>query len=399
MSATAVAPQISALTLVPLPDESSRRRTAEPDGDARWHAVLARDRAADGEFVYAVTSTGIYCRPSCPSRRPRADRVRFFDAAPAARDAGYRACLRCTPERALSPSTSAALRLVARVAALIDAALDADAAPPALQQLARATGTSAAHLQRTVVAELGISPAAYARVRRAERFRARLEAGDTVSQATYAAGFGSGSRVYESDVAGLGLPPGAYRRGAPHVEVRYALVPTPLGRLLVAATDRGVCAVTLGDDDAALERTLRASYPQARLAPADRRFATWVQRIAEQVTNPRSRAIDAGDVIPTDVRATAFQQRVWRALREIPVGETRSYAAVAAGIGAPTATRAVASACARNPVALLVPCHRVVRSDGAVGGYRWGIDRKRALLAAERGDPEIAGTAVQRRRR
>jgi AraC family transcriptional regulator, regulatory protein of adaptative response / methylated-DNA-[protein]-cysteine methyltransferase len=343
----------------------------EPPSDAAaWRALSERDARYDGRFVYAVTSTGVYCRPSCASRRPRRDRVRFFSDPDAAREAGFRACKRCRPD------LPAASRLVTRALARLDARGDR---PLSLAELAAALGCSRYHLQRTFKRAVGVSPREYQDALRQRRFTERLRAGDTVSRATYEAGYGSSSRVYGRREVRAGMTPASYRRRAAGKHIRYATVGVPMGRLLVAFTDEGVCAVELGGDDATLERLLRADFSAAELSRAPARDHEWVAGVASL-----ARGAAPAHGVPLDVQGTAFQWKVWKALQRIPRGETRSYAEVARDIGAPAAVRAVASACARNPVALVVPCHRVVRSDGEPGGYRWGAGRKVRLLEQER---------------
>jgi AraC family transcriptional regulator of adaptative response/methylated-DNA-[protein]-cysteine methyltransferase len=341
--------------------------------DRRWTAVLARDRAADGQFVYAVTSTGVFCRPSCPSRRPRRHNVAFFAAPSEAERAGFRACLRCAPAGARP--VSAAARAVADAAAYLRAhATDT----VALAVLAARVGLSPSHLQRAFTAHTGVSPREFQAACRAEHFRTALRAGHDVTSATYEAGYGSPSRVSANKPTGAGLTPSAYRKGAPGAVITYAVVTSALGRLLVAATATGVCAVKLGEGDAALAAELTAEFPGATVRPGTLPGG-WATAIATAIG---ARPATTPDV-PLDVRGTAFQWRVWKALQAIPAGETRSYAQVAASIGRPTAVRAVARACATNPVALVVPCHRVVPSAGGTGGYRWGAARKAALLTRE----------------
>jgi AraC family transcriptional regulator of adaptative response/methylated-DNA-[protein]-cysteine methyltransferase len=351
-----------------------------PSDDTAWDAVLARDTAWDGRFVYAVRTTGVYCRPTCPSRRPHRENVSFFAGADEAEHAGFRACQRCRPR---STRPSPATRAVERARQYLDERLDAGADERmTLDRLAREVGMSPYHLQRTFKRVLGVTPAEYVRAGRSERLKRELRRGETVSRATYGAGFGSSSRVYEIADAQLGMTPAAYRTGGRGVEIRYTITDSPFGRLLVAATERGVCAVKLGDHDRMLTQDLANEYPNAVIehANGDRdHFATWVNAIVRHLEGT-SRRLD----VPVDLRATAFQWRVWRALQNIPYGETRSYSDVARSIGAPRAARAVASACANNHVALVIPCHRVVREGGALGGYRWGIDRKQRLLARER---------------
>jgi AraC family transcriptional regulator of adaptative response/methylated-DNA-[protein]-cysteine methyltransferase len=344
--------------------------------DEAWAAVLARDPRFDGRFVYAVASTGVFCRPVCPSRRPRRRNVSFFATAEAAEAAGFRACRRCRP---VAGDPSPAVRAVERARAFLDAHPEERVT---LERLARVAHLSPAHLQRTFKRLLGVSPREYAAARRAERLREGLRGGKSVSRASFDAGYGSSSRVYEQGATRLGMTPAAYRRGGKGMRVRFSVVASPLGRLLVAGTERGVCAVTLGEDDAELEAALRREFPQAELRRADAGLQGWTERVVAHLAN----AAEPLD-LPLDVRATAFQLRVWSALREIPPGSTASYREVAARIGAPAAARAVARACASNPVALVIPCHRVVREDGGLGGYRWGMERKRRLLEAERDAP------------
>jgi AraC family transcriptional regulator of adaptative response/methylated-DNA-[protein]-cysteine methyltransferase len=341
----------------------------ELDDDAAWSAVLARDAGADGRFVYAVGSTGIYCRPSCPSRRPRRRGVTFFATADDAERAAFRACRRCDPRGRRAP----AAELIARACRALD---DSDG-PLTLAALGGALGVSPFHLQRTFKRVVGVTPKEYAAARRVARLKASLPGAATVTEAVYEAGYGSGSRVYERPL--LGMTPATYRSGGRGARIAFTTAATPLGRLLVAATAHGVCAVSLGSGDRALERALRAEYPRATVERDGRALGPWVAAIVASLDGDRR-----GLALPLDVQATAFQRRVWQALREIPRGETRSYAELADAIGAPTAARAVARACSTNPVALLIPCHRVVRGDGAVGGYRWGAARKRRLLDGER---------------
>ncbi|MEJ7809487.1 MAG: bifunctional DNA-binding transcriptional regulator/O6-methylguanine-DNA methyltransferase Ada [Gemmatimonadaceae bacterium] len=373
--------------------QSPRGRVAAEDA-ARWAAVAERHADADGRFVYAVRTTGIYCRPSCPSRRPRRENVTFYDTADAAAAGGYRACRRCAPGSAVRAPGDAVTRARALLEARTGEALSLDA-------LAREVGVSPFHLQRTFKRELGLSPHQYAAALRADRLKAELRhpgAAGTVSRATFEAGYGASSRAYEAAERHLGMTPAAYRRGGAGVRVRYALTLTPFGHLLLAATDRGVCAITLGDDDDALERALAGEYPNATRERVDAERAPgehpgehadlreWLRAVVDHLAGARERLAPAAvPAVPVDAPGTPFQGRVWQALREIPYGETRSYSAVAAAVGAPRAVRAVASACARNRVALIVPCHRVVREGGALGGYRWGVDRKRRLLAHEHG--------------
>jgi len=337
--------------------------------DRRWRAVMARDARYDGRFVYAVRSTGVFCRPSCASRRPRRDRVTFFPSALAAEQGGFRACRRCRPAAAAADPRVALVRRAC-------AALGAAPARVSLPALARSAGSTPARLRRAFVALLGVTPRQYAEARRAERLRAALRGGRGVSRALYDAGYSSPSRVYGRPL--LGMTPATYARGGRGARIAFVVVPSPLGQLLVAATPRGLCRVALGDSAGMLERDLRREFPAAELRRDRRGLAVPVRRILARLAG-RSEALD----LPLDVRATAFQWRVWQALRRIPFGETRSYQDVARAIGRPRASRAVARACASNPVSIVVPCHRVVRSDGQPGGYRWGPARKRALLDGE----------------
>jgi AraC family transcriptional regulator, regulatory protein of adaptative response / methylated-DNA-[protein]-cysteine methyltransferase len=357
---------------------SSQSPTAVPPVPDAWRAVLERDARYDGRFVYAVTSTGIFCRPSCASRRPRRERVRFFPDPGAAERAGFRACKRCRPNAGRGDGPSP---LVTRALAHLDTHRDHAVS---LAELSAALGCSPYHLQRTFKRAIGISPREYQDALRKQRFTEHLRAGDTVSRATYEAGYGSSSRVYGRRDVRAGMTPATYRRRAAGKTIRFAIVGVPMGRLLVAFTDEGVCAVKLGDDDASLEQSLRDDFSHADIMRApSARNDPWVAAVAEL-----ARGHTQARTVPLDVQGTAFQWKVWKALQRIPAGQTRSYAEVARRIGAPTAIRAVAGACARNPVALVVPCHRVVRSNGELGGYRWGVDRKAGLLERERRDGE-----------
>ena len=343
-------------------------RVQMPDPQTAWAAVLNRDALSDGTFVYAVSSTGVYCRPSCASRRPRRERVSFFPGPAEAEAAGYRACLRCGKENGVTERVERARRY-------LDAHADESVT---LQQLGRVAGLSPFHLQRTFQRIFGLTPKAYASARRTERFKRSLKRGEDVTSAIYDAGFGSSSRAYESADQRLGMTPSAYRRGGLGMRIRYAIVASPLGRLLVAATDRGVCSVALGDDDDALRHELQGEYPRAQVEAAADGLHDAVAAVVKHLEG-RSPELQ----LPIDVTATAFQWRVWKALQRIPYGSTRSYAAIAAEIGSPKAVRAVARACASNRVALVIPCHRAVRKTGALGGYRWGVARKAELLDRE----------------
>jgi AraC family transcriptional regulator of adaptative response/methylated-DNA-[protein]-cysteine methyltransferase len=349
---------------------------ATPDPAAAWQAVVVRDASQDGRFVFAVATTGVYCRPSCSARRPNRENVRFFAGPGEAEAAGFRACLRCKPASAEPPE---AVRAVRRAVAFLEA--HADESVP-LATLARIAGLSPFHFQRTFKKLVGVTPKRYADAQRADRLKALLKDGAPVASASFEAGYGSSSRAYASAPRHLGTTPARYARGGKGLHVRYAAVTTPLGRLLVGATERGVCFVTLGDSDRTLAANLRREYPEAILQKDAAHLAGWTAAIAASLSGTADLS-----AIPLDLRATTFQRRVFEALRAIPRGETRTYAELAAAIGSPSAVRAAASACARNPVALVVPCHRIVRSDGGLGGYRWGVERKRELLKREGGRP------------
>jgi AraC family transcriptional regulator of adaptative response/methylated-DNA-[protein]-cysteine methyltransferase len=342
--------------------------------DLRWKALASRDGAADGTFVYGVTSTGVYCRPSCPSRRPRADRVRFFDTTTEARQAGFRACKRCRPDTVglVQPGIDAVRRASAYLAANADRTIT-------LAHLARVATMSAHHLQRRFKAIVGLSPREFQSAVRAGKLRTSLRDGRDVTTAIYEAGYGSPSRVYEAAPTGKGMSPSAYRRGGAGMRISYSTMQSPVGLVLVAATENGVCAVKIGNTENALARELAREFPAAEIAADSKPRNEWVKAIAKHLRG------DAPSLdLPIDVRATAFQWKVWRALQRIPYGETRAYAEVAKSIGKPKAVRAVARACATNPVALVVPCHRVVPMSGGIGGYRWGTDCKERLLVSEK---------------
>lgn len=356
---------------------ASRReaRAAVTQADPRWAAVLARDAGADGRFVYSVASTGVYCRPSCGARTPRPENVSFHASRAEAEAAGFRPCKRCRPD--LPPLTERQADMVAALCRQID---DADTLP-SLDLLAASAGLSRFHLLRVFRAHTGLTPRAWAAARRAERLRERLADGASVTEAIVDAGYGSTSRVYEKSARPLGMTPRRYRAGGADTDIRFAIAQCALGALLVAASPQGVCAIALGDDADALTRDLQDRFPQARLSGDDADFARVVAQVVGFVEAPR-----IGLALPLDLRGTAFQQRVWAALRAIPPGQTLSYTELAQRIGAPAAVRAVASACAANTLAVAVPCHRVVRTDGSLSGYRWGVARKRALLDRERSD-------------
>jgi AraC family transcriptional regulator of adaptative response/methylated-DNA-[protein]-cysteine methyltransferase len=351
-------------------DKPHDGRTAK---DPRWRAVIARDPAADGTFVYSVKSTGVYCRPSCPSRAAKPENVRFHASPSEARLAGYRACKRCRPDE-----PSGAREHAARIAEICRYIEMADEAPR-LAELAKKAGLSTFHFHRVFKAATGLTPKAYADAHRARRVRETLSRRKTsVTAALYEAGFNSSGRFYESSERMLGMKPGEYRAGGINAEIRFAVGECSLGSLLVAKSERGVCAILLGDDPDALARELQDRFPKARLIGGDREFEEVVAKVVGLIESP-----SIGLDLPLDVRGTAFQQRVWQALQKIPPGSTVTYSDIARRIGAPAAVRAVARACAANPIAIAIPCHRVVRTDGSLSGYRWGVERKRTLLARE----------------
>ena len=340
--------------------------------DPRWTAVRTRDARADGEFFYSVRTTGVYCRPSCAARTPRPENVSFHATAADARRAGFRPCLRCKPDEPSRATQHAAL-----VASLCRRLESADHVP-SLAELAEHAHMSIFHLHRVFKSITGLTPKAYAAAHRARRVRDELARPGTVTDAIYGAGYNSGGRFYAEAPNVLGMTPTRYRAGGANTVIRFAIGQCSLGAILVARSERGVCAILLGDDADALARDLQDRFPQAKLVGGDAEFEQWVARVVGFVEAPA-----LGLDLPLDVRGTAFQQRVWQALQTIPVGETASYSDIAARIGAPKASRAVAQACAANALAVAIPCHRVVRHDGAISGYRWGVERKRALLARE----------------
>lgn len=340
--------------------------------DPRWAAVLSRDPEADGQFVYSVKTTGVYCRPSCAARTARPENVAFHPTAADAERAGFRPCKRCRPDQ-----FPLAERHAARVAELCRFIENAEEAP-SLQELASHAGLNPYHLHRLFKAVTGVTPKAYAAAHRAKRVRSELERRSTVTEAIYGAGYNSSGRFYEQSQQLLGMTPTRYRAGGAKTEIRFAIGECSLGAILVAASGRGVCAIFLGDDPEALVRDLQDRFPRAELVGGDPEFEQLVVKVVGFVEAPR-----LGLNLPLDVRGTVFQQRVWQALREIPVGETASYTDIAQRIGAPRSARAVAGACAANPLAVAIPCHRVVRNDGTLSGYRWGVERKRALLNKE----------------
>ncbi len=341
--------------------------------DDRWAAVAGRDTTADGAFYYSVRTTGVYCRPSCGARPPRRDNVAFHASTADAEAAGFRPCRRCRPDEA--PANE---RRAAAIATACQAIEVGDPHPPALDELAAAAGMSRSHFQRAFKAATGLTPKAYANAVRNQRVRDRLADSPTVTEAIYEAGFNSNGRFYATSTAALGMTPTDFRAGGAGTTVRFGVGECSLGSVLVATTDAGVCAILLGDDPDGLVHDLEDRFPAAVLTGGDNGFERWMAAVVALVDDPR-----VGLELPLDVRGTAFQQRVWQALQAIPAGSTQTYSEVAAAIGAPTAVRAVASACAANALAVAIPCHRVIRTDGSLSGYRWGVDRKRLLLERE----------------
>ena len=333
--------------------------------DFAWAAFERRDRSWDGRVIGAVSTTGIYCKPSCPARRPKREHVRFFEDGAAARAAGFRPCMRCKPDEVGRDREA-----VARAAALIEAGEE----PPRLEALAEAVGYAPHHFQRLFTRDMGVSPAAYSRAVRARRAGNNLNGDKSVTEAIYDSGYAAPSRFYADAKDRLGMTPSAWRDGGRGETIRYAMLDTPLGQMLVAATSKGICRLTFDEDEAALRRR----FPNANIMPADGAMASLIGGVLQAIEVP-----SAMPDLPIDVAGTAFQEAVWNELRKIPAGETRSYADIAAAVGQPNATRAVGTANGSNPVAVLVPCHRVIRSDGTLGGYAGGLERKRKLLAAE----------------
>ena len=340
--------------------------------EERWQAVKRRDPAFDGKFLFAVRTTGVYCRPSCASRPAKRENVTFFEIAAEAEKAGYRACKRCRPDKLGAPDPQ--VQAVKRACERIEAAEEA----PKLADLAASVGLSPYHFHRVFKTITGVTPKAYAAEMRARRAADKLRTAATVTEAIYDAGFNSSSRFYENTDARLGMTPGAVRRGGAGAVIRFAVGEASLGSVLVAATDKGVCAILLGDDPHALVRDLQDRFPRAEFKGGDAEFERTVAEVVGLVEAPGQR-LD----LPLDIRGTAFQQRVWAALSAIPSGKTATYAEIARAIGQPKAVRAVAQACGANPLAIAIPCHRVVRSDGDLSGYRWGVERKRKLIDRE----------------
>ena len=351
----------------------SDRTSAALQADARFRAIHTRDANADDTFFYSVATTGVYCRPSCGARRARPEHVRFHESAEAAARAGFRPCKRCRPDE--PPPAERRAAEVAALCRLIEDSVEL----PTLDALAAHTGTSPGHVQRMFKSVTGVTPRAYAAAHRASRARGELTRQRTVTDALYGAGYGSSGRFYAQSTARLGMTPSQFRGGGAGDEIRFAVGRCSLGAILVAATVRGICAISLGDEPEPLVRELEARFPHARLLGADAEFERQVALVVGLVDDPK-----LGTRLPLDIRGTAFQERVWSALSAVPVGTTLSYTELAKLVGAPRAVRAVARACADNPLAVAIPCHRVVRLDGSSSGYRWGIERKRALQTRER---------------
>ncbi len=352
--------------------KTSRKSALPVAEDPRWARIVARDKAADGELWYSVSTTGIYCRPSCPSRTANPKNVMLHDTIESARATGYRPCNRCNPEGLSLECENAAL--VAKACRLIEECEE----EPSLEELAAAVDRSPSYFHRVFKASTGLTPKAYASASRAKRIREGLETGVSVTEAIYDAGYNSSGRFYEKSTEMLGMTPTQYRAGGVNEEIKFAVGQSYLGAILVASSTRGVASILLGDDPDALVRNLQDRFPKARLIGMDREYEALIARVCGFVENP-----GIGLDLPLDVRGTAFQRRVWQALQEIPVGERVSYAEIARRIGSPSATRAVAGACAANNLAVAIPCHRVVRNDGSLSGYAWGVDRKRRLLDRE----------------
>jgi AraC family transcriptional regulator of adaptative response/methylated-DNA-[protein]-cysteine methyltransferase len=354
--------------------------------DVRWQAVRQRDATADGSFYYAVASTGVYCRPSCAARLPRRENVSFHHTTAEAEVAGFRACKRCKPEQ--PPAAERRAQQVADLCRFIDRSLEEAGVLPGLQELAEHAGLSPHHLHRAFKAVTGVTPRAYGAAQKAQRLRSELEANASVTAASYRAGFGSSSRLHSASQQRLGMTPSRYRAGGQEEQIEFSVGSCSLGALLVAATERGLCAILLGEDAAELEQDLRRRFARAELRAGGAEFQQRVTQVIQFVEQPQ-----LGLSLPLDLRGTAFQERVWQALQAIPAGVTQSYRQVAQALGTPQAVRAVASACGANPLAVAVPCHRVVRSDGGLSGYRWGIERKRALLEREQATTAGHGAA------
>lgn len=364
---------ILATESMPLMPASLKPVAAESTDQLRWNAVLARDARRDGEFVFAVSSTGVYCRPSCAARRPRKENVQFFTHPEDAEQAGYRACLRCRPKAVTGNEEADLVKAICR---FIEQHLDE---PVTLARLGKEFRQSPFHLQRRFKSVTGVTPREYADSCRLRMLKRNLQAGDSVTRAMYDAGYGSSSRLYEKTASQLGMTPDKYRRGAIAATIRYACSDSPLGRMLIAATDRGICSIQFARTDAELLEGLKREFPFALRKEDKGGLRAWTASLLAHMLGKK-----LNSSLPLDIRATAFQRQVWTFLQSIPFGDTKSYKEVAAGIGRPTAVRAVARACATNPVPVEIPCHRVVRDDGSMGGYRFGIERKKTLLEMER---------------
>jgi AraC family transcriptional regulator of adaptative response/methylated-DNA-[protein]-cysteine methyltransferase len=360
------------LNLTDAPEMARGNNSDNNNEDRNWQAVLDRDHSQDGKFVFAVSSTGVYCRPSCPAKRPRRENVTFFRQIEHAEKAGYRACLRCRP----NSTGNGQAEMVKAICRYIEQHLYEAIS---LAQLGREFHQSPFHLQRTFKAILGITPRAYADSCRMNQLKRNLRAGHSVTRAMYDAGYSSSSRLYERTASQLGMTPDKYRRGAIAAPIRYTTADSPLGRMLIAATEKGICAIQFASTDDELEHGLRREFPFAIRRRDDSGLKVWQQDVVRQMRGQK-----LSSTLPLDIQATAFQRRVWTYLQSIPPGSTRSYGEVAKAIGQPTATRAVARACATNRVAIAIPCHRVVRENGTLAGYRWGLERKQKLLEMEK---------------
>jgi AraC family transcriptional regulator of adaptative response/methylated-DNA-[protein]-cysteine methyltransferase len=351
---------------------SSQLKDGQLNDDERWQAMVARDPAQDGKFVFAVATTGVYCRPSCPARHPRRENVAFYSHPEAAEKAGFRACLRCRPRSySGNPQSDSAKEICRYIEQHLDESIT-------LERLGKVFRQSPFHLQRRFKAALGITPREYADSCRLRLLKRNLQAGDNVTRAMYDAGYGSSSRLYEKTSSQLGMTPDKYRRGAIAASIRYACADSPPGRMLIAATERGICSIQFARTDGELLEGLKREFPFAARKPDQGGLQAWTEALLSTMTGR-----ELNTALPLDIRATAFQRCVWTYLQSIPFGATKSYGQVAKAIGQPTASRAVARACATNPVAVAIPCHRVVHGDGSASGYRWGVERKKALLEME----------------
>lgn len=346
---------------------------SDQDGDTRWHAIVARDPVADALFFYSVQTTGIYCRPSCPAKRPNRSNVSYYASAEEAEKAGFRPCLRCRPREASQAERHG--RIVTQACRTIESAEE----PPTLSELAAAAKLSSFHFHRIFKSITGVTPKAFANAHRTQRARERLKTDLTVTESIYASGFNTASRFYECSGQTLGMTPTAFRSGGDTIELRFAVGECSLGAILVAASEKGICAVSLGDNAEALVQAFLNDFPNADIKGGDPQFEEWVAGVVALVETPAEKRD-----IPLDILGTAFQQKVWQALREIPIGTTRTYSEIAIAVGLPGGARAVARACATNRVAVAIPCHRVVRIGSALSGYRWGISRKAELLRREK---------------